>query len=225
MKLELRNVDKTYYRDKEKKVQVLRDVSIKFPEGKITAVVGKSGSGKSSLLHILGLLEKPDAGEYIWNDEIIDFSKDNDISKMRNKNIGYIMQDYALVPKMSVWDNISIPLYIAKSNFEKVNERIRGLTNILDIEKLLNMQVSKLSGGEQQRVAIARAMVMQPEILLADEPTGALDSQNAKQIMDMFKYINGEYNTTIILVTHDLVNAEKCNFQIGLDSGKLFFKK
>ena len=209
---------KTYNPDKSNKCHALIDVSIEIEKGEFVAIMGKSGSGKSTLLHILGCIDKCSNGDYLLNDNLVSKLSDRKLAKLRCTEIGIVKQDFALIEDYTVLQNVIIPLYFSKarSKTKKVKEILEDI-GILD---LADKQVKKLSGGQKQRVAIARAVVNNPSLILADEPTGALDSKTADSIMEIFKKLN-ENGTTIIIVTHDVNIAEKCKRVIEIVDGRV----
>ena len=201
--IETKNIEKTY-KTGDEVVEALKDVNLTLTEGEILAIMGSSGSGKSTLLHILGGLERPDDGEVYLNEstEPVIF-KEPQITEYREKNIGFIFQRFNLIGDLTVRDNIEIPLHIKKEKFETVNEKVEKMARMLGISSKLDNKPGKLSGGQQQRVAIARALIGNPRILLADEPTGALDVVTTAEILDILTDLNRELNKSIIVVTHD----------------------
>lgn len=220
--LELINVDKIYNNDKKDmaKVIALQNINLKIESGEMIAVVGKSGSGKSTLLHILGCLDMPTSGDYFIQGYSIKNKKDKELAHLRNKFFGFILQDFGLIEHLTVEDNITIPLAFS------ANKKIRRkslCTDILErtgMLKLRKQHVFKLSGGERQRVAIARALINDPDIILADEPTGSLDSENGKNIMEIFTELNQE-GKTIVIVTHDQEVARYCHKKIIISDGRI----
>lgn len=216
--IELINIKKTY-REKEKKYAVLNGLNFTLKQGDMVAILGKSGSGKSTLLRILGLLELPDEGKYHWMDKDI-IKEKKTWNRTRNEKIGFIMQDYALLKGLSVYDNIAAPMYIGKKSKREIRSRVLSVVENFQIYDLLEKKVCQLSGGEQQRVAIARAMVQKPQLLLADEPTGSLDDENAEKVMKTLHKLHEQGNSSII-VTHDKRIAKQCEKVYYLENGKL----
>lgn len=179
---------------------ILTRISYTFESGKTYVITGPSGCGKTTLLNILGLIIDPDSGSYAIEDEIINFNNKKRNSTLRNQTIGYVMQGYPLIPDISVYDNIHIPLVIGRCQNP---ERVYKIAQKMDIDKLLSKKVRLLSGGQQQRVAISRALITNPQLILADEPTSSLDDQNAAEVMQLFKKIQTESLATIIIASHD----------------------
>ncbi len=217
--LELRNIEKDYGKG-EAQVKALKNINLSIEKGEMIAIMGPSGSGKSTLLNILGFLDKPTSGEYIFNGENIKDLKENDLAKYRNKKIGFVVQNFALLDDYTVFQNINLPLDYAKI---KKRDRISLITNIVKkvgLSDKINKLPTELSGGQNQRVAIARALINNPDIILADEPTGALDLNTGEEIMDIFQELNKE-GKTIIIITHDKNIASKCERILNIKDGIL----
>lgn len=219
--IELNNISKSF-----KSCNVLNNISLNVYEKDMIAIVGKSGSGKSTLLNIMGLFLKPDSGKYFIQEKDSDGLKEKETAKLRNSFFGFVVQDFALIDGLSVYQNIMIPINYLKSKKEKEisQSRINGILKSLDIYDKRFEPVYNLSGGQKQRAAIARALVNDPKIILADEPTGALDSKNALSIMNIFKELNNA-GKTIILVTHDNDVANTCNKIISISDGNIYVKE
>lgn len=218
MIIELKNVSKTYHVGKKEKIKALNDVSLKIEQGLFACVLGVSGSGKSTLLHIMGAIEEPSNGSVTYDG--IDISKYNDKkrSKFRNKNIGFLFQDYALIPYKSVEDNLRVPLYFSDyklKDFDSIINEKLGEIGLLEYRK---RRINSLSGGQKQKVALARALVCNPSVILCDEPTGALDTCSTKEIVDLLHRIN-ERGTTIVVVTHNPLFAENTDLNIQIEDG------
>lgn len=217
--LDLRNIYKTYGKGGNEVVAVDR-ISIKVDKGDIIAIMGPSGCGKSTLLNILGCIDTPSQGEYYIDDFQVDFKKLKQLSKIRNEKISFIFQNFALIKDLSVLENVMLPLkFRGIVRKERVNKAIKYL-NELDILNLKNKSIRQLSGGQQQRVAIARALTQESEIILADEPTGALDQENSIKIMKILQELNQKHNKTILVVTHDNLVASFCNKTLKMKDGK-----
>lgn len=200
--LDLRNIYKTYGKG-DNEVIAVDGISIKVDKGDTIAIMGPSGCGKSTLLNILGCIDTPSQGEYYIDDFQVDFNKLNHLSKIRNEKISFIFQNFALIKDLSVLENVMLPLkFRGISRKERINKAIKYLKE-LDILNLKNKSIRQLSGGQQQRVAIARALTQESEIILADEPTGALDQENSIKIMKILQELNQKHNKTILVVTHD----------------------
>lgn len=197
----LKNITKTYKTGKIA-YQVLKGINLEVEEKEFLAIMGASGSGKTTLLNIIGLLDKPDSGIYIFDGQEVSKLNKNDLAYIRNRKIGFVFQAFHLVPWATALENVLMPL-LYRGVFKKEDEeRALQLLTRLGLEKRINAKPSELSGGEQQRVAIARALITHPKLLLADEPTGNLDSKSSQEVMKIFKELNEE-GLTIIMVTHD----------------------
>ena len=197
MRIKLESIYKTF-----KPVEVLKDVNLEILDNEFVSIVGPSGAGKSTLLHLIGTLEKPDKGTVKYDDKDIYRLNDKELSNFRNKNIGFVFQFHHLLPEFSAIENVMLPALIAGISKEKATEKAERLLTELNLNHRLTHKPQELSGGEQQRVAIARALINDPKFLLADEPTGNLDSQNAEEVINLFKRLHTQTNLTIILVTH-----------------------
>ena len=201
------------------RVKALNHISIDIEEGTIVAITGTSGSGKSTLLHVIGGLESPDAGEvYIENKNIYKLSQEQ-LTVLRRRRIGFIFQFYNLVPTINVYVNIVLPIHLDGQDEDK--EYIEELLEMLNLEDKKYNYIDELSGGQQQRVAIARALASKPEIILADEPTGNLDSVNSQEVLDVLRKSQRKYNQTIILVTHDARIASYADRIIRIEDGQI----
>ncbi len=221
MEIILKNVSKMYNVGSTQ-VYAVYHVDMVIEGGSFIAITGDSGSGKTTLLKLMGAIETPTSGE-IWIDKlnIANLTEEKKII-YRRKNIGFIFQDYNLVDFLSVQDNIILPISLTKKNIDKKNyENILKSLGILD---LVGKYPGMLSGGEKQRVAIARAVLMQPEVILADEPTGNLDSRNTKEVFGLLKMLVEEFEQTVIMVTHNLALAQKCDYIMNMKDGKIYGK-
>lgn len=199
---------------------VLNDVSLSVEKGEMLSIMGRSGAGKTTLLNILGLLDTSDQGNYFFHDEKIDFRNDKMLSEYRLNRIGFIVQNYALISNKTAFDNISLPLDYKKISKSEKKNRILSVAQNLDIEKLLKKYPYEMSGGECQRVAIARALVRNPEIILADEPTGALDEKTEYDIMNVMKRLN-QSGMSFIIVTHNPQIASMCERRFIIKGGSI----
>lgn len=206
------------YGEGDGKVKALDNVSVSFEKGQMTAIIGASGSGKTTLLNILGLLDTSIDGKVFYNDEDVMGCNDSKLAKLRNTKIGYVFQFFKLIPELSAKENILLPIMISGEKTDKVD--LKSLTDSLGISDRLSHYPSQLSGGQQQRVAIARALINDPEIILCDEPTGALDTNSAADIMKLLHELN-EKGKTVIIVTHDKGIAEQCSRVIEIVDGKV----
>lgn len=210
-----------YYPMGEEQLQVLFDVDFEVYQREFVAVLGPSGSGKSTLMNIIGCLDVATSGSYVLNGRDISKLKDKDLAAVRNRDIGFVFQNFQLLNRMSALDNVVLPLIYAKVPGKERKQRAMVLLNKVGLgDKMLN-KPKQLSGGQQQRVAIARAMVTDPSIILADEPTGALDQATGGQIMDLFKELNKE-GKTIIMITHDPKIARQAGRIVHILDGKIY---
>lgn len=220
----LENVKKIYNKNKANEFEALHGVSMKIEDGEMVAIVGKSGAGKSTLLHILACIDTYEEGEYSLDTVFVKDLSEKQLAQVRNEKIGMVMQDYALVEDFSAMENVMLPLDFAVGKMRKSKADRKKLAlealEAVDMADLADKTVAQMSGGQKQRVAIARAIVNKPSMVLADEPTGALDSVNADAIMGVFQKLN-EQGQTVILVTHDRDLAERCDRVIEIYDGRL----
>ncbi len=219
--IEIKNVTKTYNYKKSNAFTALHNVSLKIESGEMISIIGKSGAGKSTLLHIMACIDKFEEGSYMLDGIEVDKLSDKEVSDVRNKKIGIVMQDFALIDDYSVIDNVKIPLaFSRKKKGADSNELALSALEKVGMKELYKKPVSKLSGGQKQRVAIARAIVNDPEYIFADEPTGALDSKTAAEIMGLFKALN-KIGKTVIIITHDKNVAKTGDRIIHIFDGNL----
>ncbi len=201
------------------KIDVLKGISLEVERGELLAVVGASGSGKSTLMHMLGLLEQPTSGDYYIEGEKISYDNDRELSSLRNRKIGFVFQQYYLLPRLTALDNVGIPLVYRGMKDTEIKERSMALLKKLEMADRAGHKPDEMSGGQQQRVAIARALVGNPSLILADEPTGALDTHTGQEIMNIFRNLNEEEGITIIVITHDPKIAAQCKRREELSDG------
>ena len=199
--IRLENIVKTYQMGEET-VHALQGVSMYVPAGDMIAVIGPSGSGKSTLMNMIGCLDSPTSGEYYLDSLMVSDLHDDDLAIVRNQKIGFVFQKYNLLPRIDAIENVALPLRYSE-NTSSMRQRAEAALQAVGLGDRMRHKPNELSGGQQQRVAIARALVNAPAILLADEPTGNLDSQSGKEIMELLMKLNQQQNTTIVLVTHD----------------------
>ncbi len=202
-------------------LHVLKGVDIHIEKGEIVSIVGSSGAGKSTFLHILGTLDKPDKGQVTINDERIDRLLGKPLAKFRNKNIGFIFQFHHLLPEFTALENVCIPGWIAGAGKKETAKRAAELLTILGLKERLENKPGQLSGGEQQRVAVARALINNPSIIMADEPTGNLDSANAKELHRLFIELRDKYGQTFLIVTHNEELAQMSDRILQMKDGKI----
>ena len=219
--IELSGINKYYKYNKKKNYHALRDVNLKIYDGDFVAIIGRSGAGKTTLLNIIGLLDHYDSGKYLIDGQNTQGMNDSRLSKLRNEKIGFVLQDYALIESKSVIINVMLPLFFnPKYSFSKMQQVAMKVIEKLGIQDQSHKKVNQLSGGQKQRVAIARAIVNDPSFILADEPTGALDTNTSTEIMELFKSLNDE-GKTVIIITHDPTIAEACKRKIEISDGQI----
>jgi putative ABC transport system ATP-binding protein len=216
--LKVQNVKKSYSMGKVV-VPALRGVSFDVEEGEFLAVLGPSGSGKSTLLHIIGCLDRPDEGEILFEGRNVLNLNDDELAELRLRKIGFVFQSFNLLPRLTALENVKIPLVLAGLPDKEADEKARKLLDLVGLGKRLSHRPSELSGGEQQRVAIARALINNPKLVLADEPTGNLDTKSGWEIVNLMTKLNREMGQTFIVVTHDPQIAEAADRIIYLKDG------
>ena len=215
----LTNISRTYNKGTPDAVEALKSVTLEVAEGESLAVMGVSGSGKSTLLHIIGCLDKADGGSYELDGEDVSRKLSDQLSRIRNEKVGFVLQDYGLIPDKTALENIMFPLAFAKEvSYKEMKRRAKETSEFVGIAELNRKRVSKLSGGQQQRVAIARAIVNSPKLILADEPTAALDRKTADRIMELLLSLT-KSGRTFILVTHDKRIADMCSRTVYISDG------
>lgn len=220
--LEVRNLKKVYTtRFSHQQVCALSHVSFTVEEGEYVAIMGESGSGKTTLLNILAALDKPTSGEVLLNGVDMTHIKEKDLSQFRRKNLGFVFQDFNLLDTFSVKDNIFLPLVLSKEAYPVMKQKLKILAPRLGIQELLEKYPYEISGGQKQRVAVARALITHPQLILADEPTGALDSKSTDQLLETFDAINKE-GQTILMVTHSTKAASYANRVLFIRDGEVF---
>ncbi len=213
----LRNIKKSYILPKVT-VDVLKGIDMEVAEKELVAIMGPSGSGKSTLLHIIGCLDRPTSGTYVLNDLDVSKKTDNELAEIRNGEIGFVFQSFNLLPRFPAWKNVELPLLYSGVPSRERKKRAMDMLQKVGLSHRAEHYPNELSGGEQQRAAIARALINEPAIILADEPTGNLDSRSGKEIIDIFKGLNNE-GTTIVLVTHEREIAEQAGRIITIRDG------
>lgn len=208
-----------YYGSGENLVRAIDHTSLDLQRGEFTAIVGRSGSGKSTLLHMLGGLDRPDSGKVLIEGQDISCLKDEELARFRRRKIGFIFQDYNLVPSLNVWENIVLPIGLDGKKADK--EFVSSIVERIGIQDKLRALPNTLSGGQQQRVAIARALIAKPDVIFADEPTGNLDSQSGREVMDLLASIHREFGKTIVVITHDDRIAQMAERKFSIVDGIL----
>ncbi len=219
--INMRGIVKRFYIGTPNELTVLKGIDLDIYEGEFVAVVGASGSGKSTLMNIIGSLDRPTEGEYILDGIDITQAKDAELSGIRNKKIGFVFQTYNLIAKTNAIKNIEMPMLYAGKSLKERTARAKELLELVGMEDRMHHLPEELSGGQKQRVAIARAMANDPAILLADEPTGALDSSTGRLVMDIFHKLHKEQGKTIVLITHSPELAEECERIITIKDGEI----
>ncbi len=219
--IEMSNIIKRYYIGMPNELQILNGISIEIHEGEFVAIVGASGSGKSTLMNIIGALDKPTEGSYFLNGTDINKLSDKELSAIRNKEIGFVFQTFNLIPRTTALKNVELPmLYAGVSRRERTRKAVK-LLEMVDMQDRSTHKPNELSGGQKQRVAIARAMANDPSIILADEPTGALDSKTGRLVMDIFHKLHKQEGKTIVLITHSPELAEETERIITISDGSV----
>lgn len=218
--IELKNINKIY--GTTVKTQVLHDLSLEIREGTFNSIIGQSGSGKSTLLNIVGTLDKPSNGEVYISGRRTDQMNKEELAVLRNETMGFIFQFHYLLPEFTAFENVLMPYKILHGKVSKeAEERANELMNLVGLEKVKNNLATNMSGGQQQRTAIARALMNNPKIILADEPTGNLDSDTTETIYNLLRDINKKFNTTFVIITHDRRIAEKADRIIEIKDGRI----
>ena len=219
--IQIKNLVKVYNKGKTNEFCALKGIDLSIEEGEMVAIIGKSGAGKSTLLHILAAIDSYDKGSYLVDGVSVGDLKEKDRARFRNQKIGIVMQDYALIDEYTIEENVQIPLIFGKVKENDVRrEKIMTALENVGLAELAKKPVRQLYGGQKQRVAIARALVNNPTFLLADEPTGALDSKTSGEIMDVFEKLN-QGGKTVIIVTHDMEVAARCGRVIEISDGEI----
>ncbi|MDD4096336.1 MAG: ABC transporter ATP-binding protein [Oscillospiraceae bacterium] len=216
--IELKEIRKTYRPYRQVPVDALRGINLTVKKGEMIAVTGVSGSGKSTLLHIMGFLDQPTGGTIFFEKPISPKMSDRDMAKLRNQKIGFVLQDFALVPYRTAYENIELPLIFSHVPRKERKARIDLLCEKLSIQELMKRKISQMSGGQKQRVAIARALINDPDLILADEPTGALDKKTKHETLDLIQLIHRE-GKTIVVVTHDPEVAALADRRMVIEDG------
>lgn len=202
-------------------LEVLKGVDVEIQQGEVVSIVGASGAGKSTLLHIIGTLDKADQGELRFNDQLISSMNSSQLAEFRNKHIGFIFQFHNLLPEFTAIENVCIPAFIAKTDKSKAESRALELLTFLGLGQRAHHKPNEMSGGEQQRVAVARALINSPDIILADEPSGNLDSKNARELHELFFELRKQYNQTFVIVTHNEELSKMADRTLLMKDGKL----
>jgi putative ABC transport system ATP-binding protein len=219
--MEAHDIHKSYNIGTENELEILHGIDLTVHRGEFVSIVGTSGSGKSTLMNILGILDRPTTGEYFLNGIDVAHANDNELSHIRNREIGFVFQTYNLIPRTNALKNVELPMMYARVPESIRRERAEELLRMVDMGERMTHTPDELSGGQKQRVAIARALVNKPSLILADEPTGALDSHTGRVIMDLFHKLHKENGITIVLITHSQELAEETERVITLKDGQI----
>lgn len=219
--LEVKNIEK-YYGNKSSLTKAIDNISFTVEEGEFVGIMGASGSGKTTLLNCISTIDRVTAGKIIINNKDITKLKGNHLNKFRREQLGFIFQDFNLLDTLTAYENIALALTIQKVNAKEIEQRVKDIAQKLEITDILAKYPYQISGGQKQRVASARAIITNPKLVLADEPTGALDSKSARQLLESFEYLNTKLNTTILMVTHDAFTASYASRIIFIKDGKIF---
>ena len=219
--LEVKNIEK-YYGNKSNLTKAIDNISFSVKKGEFVGIMGASGSGKTTLLNCISTIDRVTAGDIIINNQDITKLKGNQINKFRREELGFIFQDFNLLDTLTAYENIALALTIQKVNVNEIDKRVKEVAQKLDITEILKKYPYQISGGQKQRVAICRTIITNPQLILADEPTGALDSKSARQLLERFETLNQNLNATILMVTHDSFTASYANRILFIKDGKIF---
>ena len=220
--IRMRGIYKRFYIGQPNELEILHGIDLDVMPGEFLSIVGPSGSGKSTLMNLIGVLDRPTEGQYILDGTTVSTAKDDQLSAIRNKSIGFVIQNFNLIARTNAQKNVELPMMYAGVPAGKRAARARELLAMVDMADRMNHQPNELSGGQKQRVAIARAMANDPAIILADEPTGALDSKTGRMVMDLYHKLNREQGKTIILITHNQELAEETDRFVTMRDGRLY---
>ncbi len=219
--IRLDNIVKKFYIGEPNELEILHGISLEVKEGEFLSIVGPSGSGKSTLMNLIGVLDRPTSGSYYLDGIDVEKAHDNELSDIRNQKIGFVFQTYNLIPKTNALKNVELPMLYAGMPKAERRKRAKELLELVEMSERANHLPEELSGGQKQRVAIARAMANNPAIILADEPTGALDTKTGRLVMDLFHKLNEEQHKTIVLITHSPELAEETDRIISIRDGNI----
>ena len=220
--IRMRNIYKRFYIGQPNELEILHGIDLDVMPGEFLSIVGPSGSGKSTLMNLIGVLDRPTEGSYVLDGVTVSQAKDDQLSAIRNKSIGFVFQNFNLIARTNAQKNVELPMMYAGVFAGKRAQRAKELLAMVDMADRMNHQPNELSGGQKQRVAIARAMANDPAIILADEPTGALDSKTGRMVMDLFHKLNREQGKTIILITHNQELAQETDRYVTMRDGRLY---
>lgn len=219
--ISLNGIVKRFYIGKPNELEILHGINLEVERGEFVSIVGESGSGKSTLMNIIGALDRPTEGEYRLQGKNIGEAKDRELSSIRNQEIGFVFQTYNLIPRTTALENVELPMLYSKMKKTERRERARELLELVGMKERMLHKPEELSGGQKQRTAIARAMANDPSIILADEPTGALDSETSRRIIDIFHRLHREQGKTIVLITHSTELAQETDRVVKISDGRI----
>lgn len=219
--ISLNGIVKRFYIGKPNELEILHGINLEVERGEFVSIVGESGSGKSTLMNIIGALDRPTEGEYLLQGKNIGEAKDRELSSIRNEEIGFVFQTYNLIQRTTALENVELPMLYGKMKKTERRERARELLELVGMKERMLHKPEELSGGQKQRTAIARAMANDPSIILADEPTGALDSETSRRIMDIFHRLHREQGKTIVLITHSTELAQETDRVVKISDGRI----
>ena len=220
--IEMRGIYKRFYIGQPNELEILHGIDLDVLPGEFLSIVGPSGSGKSTLMNLIGVLDRPTEGSYILDGTVVSQARDDDLSAIRNRKIGFVFQNFNLISRTNALKNVELPMMYAGISGGQRSARAKELLELVEMSGRMNHQPSELSGGQKQRVAIARAMANDPAIILADEPTGALDSKTGRMVMDLFHRLNREQGKTIVLITHNQELALETDRFVTMRDGRLY---
>lgn len=220
--VEVKQISKVYGKKNEKQYEALKNIDFSVAEGEFVGIMGPSGSGKTTLLNMLSALDQPTKGTVLIGGQSLSGMKENQLADFRGKNIGFIFQDFNLLENLTMYQNIALPLSLQGVHAKEIEKKVNEITGILGIKEILEKYPTEVSGGQKQRVAAARGLIHQPQLLLGDEPTGALDSKNAKNLLEALRQLNETHQRTILMVTHDPMSASYCNRILFIQDGEIY---
>ncbi len=220
--IDMRDIIKRFYVGQPNELEILHGISLSVERGEFVSIVGASGSGKSTLMNIIGALDRATEGSYTIDDTVIEQAHDRELSYIRNSKIGFVFQNFNLIPRSNARKNVELPMMYSGYSMRERAQRARELLELVEMDDRMDHLPNELSGGQKQRVAIARAMACDPAIILADEPTGALDSQTGRLVMDLFHKLNREQGKTIVLITHNKELAQETGRILTMKDGRIF---
>ncbi len=222
--IRMQNIIKRFYIGLPNELEILHGIDLTVERGEFVSIVGASGSGKSTLMNLIGALDRATEGSYELDGTVIEEAKDVELSAIRNKKVGFVFQNFNLIPRTNALKNVELPMLYAGVPARERTQKAKELLAMVEMDDRMNHQPNELSGGQKQRVAIARAMANDPAMLLADEPTGALDSKTGRLVMDLFHTLNKEHGKTIVLITHNPTLAKETGRMLTMRDGMLYYE-